>query len=176
VAGANGAKGVTGQQGLTGLRGSTGPQGATGVLAVNTGYFWSTDTASIDANAPIPIETGSTVIGTGITLSGTSTVALAQPGAYLVSYQFQADANGGNETISCLLTLNGTAVPGSQIQSVTTNPALAQAESPSISNTIVIQVPTANSTLQLVNGPLGIDHVTNDAGSTTADVQVVRLS
>jgi hypothetical protein len=141
---------------------------------VNAGYFWST--ANIDANAPIPINTGSTLIGTGITLSGTSTVQLAQPCTYLVSYQFQADANGGNETIACLLTLNGTAIPGSQIQSVTTAPALNQAESPSISNTIVIQVTAANSSLQLVNGPDGIDHVTNDAGTTTADVQVVQLS
>src|SRR5262249_59347231 len=134
------------------------------------------DTANINANAPIPIATGQTVIGAGISLSGTSTVQLAQPGVYLVSYQFQADANGGNETIACLLTLNGAAVPGSQIQSVTTNPALAQAEAPSISNTVVIQVAAANSSLQLVNGPNGIDHVTNDAGSSTADVLVVRLS
>ena len=74
------------------------------------------------------------------------------------------------------LTLNGTAVPGSQIQSVTTSPFGAQAESPSISNTVVIQVPTANSALQLVNGPLGIDHVINDTGASTADVQVLRLS
>lgn len=46
-------------------------------------------------NALIPINSGSTVFGSGVSLTNATTVTLSTPGIYLVSYYFQGDPNGG---------------------------------------------------------------------------------
>ena len=171
VTGATGSTGVTGPTGATGLTGSTG---ATGSSAISTGggYFFSTSTSTIVANANIPINSGSTVYGTGVSLTSATTVTVSTPGIYLVSYYFQGDASGGNETVSVRLLLNGTQVTGSFIQNVTTSTVVIE---PAISNTLLVNVASANSTLILQNGPLGVGHVTTIAGTITASLNVVRI-
>ena len=46
---------------------------------------------------------------------------------------------------------------------------------PAISNTLLVNVTSANSTLVLQNGPLGAGHVTTIAGAITASLNVVRI-
>jgi hypothetical protein len=174
IRGATGATGVTGVTGPTGATGPTGLTGATGSSAISTGggYFFSTSTSTIAANANIPINSGSTVYGTGVSLTSATTVTVSTPGIYLVSYYFQGDANGGNETVSVRLLLNGTQITGSFIQNVTTATVVIE---PAISNTLLVNVASANSTLILQNGPLGVGHVTTIAGTITASLNVVRI-
>ncbi len=136
------------------------------------GYFFSTSTSAIAANANISINSGSTVYGTGVSLTSPTTVTVSTPGIYLVSYYFQGDATGGNETVSVRLLLNGTQVAGSFIQNVTTSTVVIE---PAISNTLLVNVTSANSTLILQNGPLGVGHVTTIAGAITASLNVVRI-
>lgn len=148
--------------------------GATGSSAISTGggYFFSTSTSTIAANANIPINSGSTVYGTGVSLTSATTVTVSTPGIYLVSYYFQGDTTGGNETVSVRLLLNGAQLAGSFIQNVTTVTVVIE---PAISNTLLVNVTSANSTLILQNGPLGVGHVTTIAGAITASLNVVRI-
>ena len=141
-------------------------------ISTGGGYFFSTSTSTIAANANIPINSGSTVYGTGVSLTSATTVTVSTPGIYLVSYYFQGDATGGNETVSVRLLLNGTQVTGSFIQNVTTSTVVIE---PAISNTLLVNVTSANSTLILQNGPLGVGHVTTIAGAITASLNVVRI-
>ena len=90
----------------------------------------------------------------------------------MVSYYFQGDASGGNETVSVRLLLNGAQLTGSFIQNVTTSTVVIE---PAISNTLLVNVTSANSTLILQNGPLGVGHVTTIAGAITASLNVVRI-
>lgn len=175
--GIRGATGATGQAGVTGPTGATGPTGltgATGSSAISTGggYFFSTSTSAIAANANIPINSGSTVYGAGVSLTSATTVTVSTPGIYLVSYYFQGDASAGNETVSVRLLLNGSQLTGSFIQNVTTSTVVIE---PAISNTLLVNVASANSTLILQNGPLGVGHVTTIAGAITASLNVVRI-
>ena len=149
---------------------STGPTGSS-AISTGGGYFFSTSTSTIAANANIPINWGSTVYGTGVSLTSATTFTVSTPGIYLVSYYFQGDANGGNEVVSVRLLLNGTQVTGSFIQNVTTSTVIE----PAISNTLLVNVASANSTLVLQNGPLGVGHVTTIAGTITASLNVVRI-
>ena len=173
--GAAGATGATGPTGAQGPIGPTGPTGPAGVLAVNAGYFWSTSTAGVAANANYPLNTGSSIVGTGISLSGTDAILLAEPGVYLVSYQVQADANGGDETVRTALTLNGAQVAGTLIANVTSAGTTDPSE-PSLSNTAIVQVTAPNSLLRLVNGPTAVGHVQSPGGAATSSVNVIRLS
>ena len=109
-----GPTGATGSAGSIGFFGIAGATGATG-LPSGGGYFFSTSTSTIAANALIPINSGSTVFGSDVSLTNATTVTLSTPGIYLVSYYFQGDPTAGNETISVRLTLNGTQVAGSFI-------------------------------------------------------------
>jgi len=177
IQGIRGATGPTGATGVTGPTGATGPTGLTGTtgssaMSTGGGYFFSTATSTIAANANIPINSGSTVYGTGVSLTNATTVTVSTPGIYLVSYYFQGDANAGNEVVSVRLLLNGTQVTGSFIQNVTTASVVLE---PSISNTLLVNVTSANSTFILQNGPLGVGHVTTIAGATTASLNVVRI-
>ncbi|MEH7269109.1 collagen-like protein, partial [Bacillus toyonensis] len=174
IQGITGATGGTGVTGPTGATGPTGLTGATGSSAISTGggYFFSTSTSTIAASANIPINSGSTVYGTGVSLTSATTVTVSTPGIYLVSYYFQGDATGGNEVVSVRLLLNGTQVTGSFIQNVTTSTVVLE---PSISNTLLVNVASANSTFILQNGPLGVGHVTTIAGTITASLNVVRI-
>jgi hypothetical protein len=211
VTGPAGPTGVTGPTGATGATGATGPSGPTGAtgaptgatgptgpqgppFAANAGYFWSTATGTIAANANVPLASGSRVVGSGITYSTTDTaVLLAQPGLYLVSYFLQGDAQGGDETatssretrqggdetVHASLSLNGAEVPGTHIASVTEAPppfGTVDPSEPALSNTVIVEVTAANSLLRLVNGPLGIGHVEGVDGATTASLNVLRLS
>jgi hypothetical protein len=158
------------------VTGPTGPQGPAGVLAINTGRFWSVQSSTvIAAGATIPLNSGSAVIGTGISLASTGdAVQLAAPGTYLVSYFFQGDAQSGNETVRCALTLNGTTVAGTDVEAISVGNV---AEDPAVSNTVVVQVTSANSLLRLVNsGSVGVGHSQVAAGVVGASVNVVRLS
>jgi hypothetical protein len=94
---------------------------------------------------------------------------------YLVSYQAQADANAGDETVRIGLTLNGAQVAGTLIASVT-SAGTADPSEPSLSNTVIVQVSAANSLLRLVNGATAVGHVQAPAGAATSAVNVVRLS
>jgi hypothetical protein len=133
--------------------------------------------STIAANANIPINSGSSVTGTGISLSGSDAVLLAEPGVYLVSYYVQGDAQAGNETIRAALTLNGAQVPGTLIASVTESTIGEDPTEPAVSNTVIVQVPTGGSLLRLVNGPLAIGHVQTDlGGATTASLNVIQIS
>ncbi|MFK4468904.1 hypothetical protein ABH960_004522 [Bacillus sp. RC252] len=172
--GATGPTGVTGATGPTGIQGIQGITGATGSSAISTGggYFFSTSTSTIAANANIPINSGSTVYGAGVSLTSATTVTVSTPGIYLVSYYFQGGANGGNEVASVRLLLNGTQVTGSFIQNVTTSTVVLE---PAISNTLLVNVASANSTFVLQNGPLAVGHVTTIAGTITASLNVVRI-
>ncbi|MBG9491868.1 BclA C-terminal domain-containing protein, partial [Bacillus thuringiensis] len=156
--------------GAIGFSGIVGATGATG-LPSGGGYFFSTATSAIAANALIPINSGSTIFGSGISLTSATTVTLSTPGIYLVSYYFQGDPTAGNETISVRLTLNGTQVAGSFIFYVTAGFVLE----PAISNTMIIQVTSSNSTLSLQNGPLAIGHVTTLAGVITASLNILQI-
>ncbi|MBJ8206044.1 collagen-like protein, partial [Bacillus cereus] len=88
--GAVGPRGATGSVGAIGFSGIVGVTGATG-LPSGGGYFFSTATSAIAANALIPINSGSTIFGSGISLTSATTVTLSTPGIYLVSYYFQGD-------------------------------------------------------------------------------------
>ncbi|ADH07849.1 triple helix repeat-containing collagen [Bacillus thuringiensis BMB171] len=145
--------------------------GATG-LPSGGGYFFSTATSAIAANALIPINSGSTIFGSGISLTSATTVTLSTPGIYLVSYYFQGDPTAGNETISVRLTLNGTQVAGSFIFYVTGGTFILE---PAVSNTMVIEVTSSNATLSLQNGPLAIGHVTTLSGVITASLNVLKI-
>ncbi|MBH0335179.1 triple helix repeat-containing collagen, partial [Bacillus thuringiensis] len=171
--GQNGAVGPTGATGSVGAIGFSGIVGATGATGLPSGggYFFSTATSAIAANALIPINSGSTIFGSGISLTSATTVTLSTPGIYLVSYYFQGDPTAGNETISVRLTLNGTQVAGSFIFYVTAGFVLE----PAISNTMIIQVTSSNSTLSLQNGPLAIGHVTTLAGVITASLNILQI-
>ncbi|WP_436628145.1 hypothetical protein [Bacillus thuringiensis] len=46
---------------------------------------------------------------------------------------------------------------------------------PAISNTMIIQVTSSNSTLSLQNGPLAIGHVTTLAGVITASLNILQI-
>lgn len=78
----------------------------------------------------------------------------------------------GNETISVRLVLNGTQVAGSFILYVTKGNFILE---PAISNTMVIEVTSPNSTLSLQNGPLAIGHVTTLAGIITASLNILQI-
>ncbi|BCD00351.1 hypothetical protein BC30048_3253 [Bacillus cereus] len=172
--GQNGAVGPTGATGSVGAIGFSGIVGATGATGLPSGggYFFSTATSAIAANALIPINSGSTIFGSGISLTSATTVTLSTPGIYLVSYYFQGSPTGGNETISVRLILNGTQVVGSFIFYVTKNNFVLE---PAISNTMVIEVTSPNSTLSLQNGPLDIGYVTVLSGVTTASLNILKL-
>jgi hypothetical protein len=143
---------------------------------VAAGRFWSTSTSAISGNAPIPINSGSSIDGSGITLSGTDTVLLAEPGRYLVSYYLQGDPQAGNETLGCLLSLDGAPVPGTRVSSVTESAFGADPTEPGLSNTVFLRVTAVNSQLRLVNGPTAVGHSQDVGGATTASLSVLRLS
>lgn len=169
--GQNGAVGPTGATGNVGSIGFSGIAGATG-LPSGGGYFFSTATSTIAASALIPINSGSTIFGAGVSLTNATTITLSTPGIYLISYYFQGDAILGNETISVRLVLNGTQVAGSFILYVTKGNFILE---PAISNTMVIEVTSPNSTLSLQNGPLAIGHVTTLAGVITASLNILQI-
>jgi hypothetical protein len=168
--GAVGSTGATGSIGSIGFLGIVGATGATG-LPSGGGYFFSTATTAIAANTLIPINSGSTIFGSGVSLTNSTTVTLSTPGIYLISYYFQGDPTAGNETISVRLTLNGTQVAGSFIFYVTAGFILE----PAISNTMIIEVTSPNSTLSLQNGPLGVGHVTTLSGVITASLNILKI-
>jgi len=172
--GQNGAVGPTGATGNVGSIGFSGIAGATGATGLPSGggYFFSTATSTIAANALIPINSGSTIFGAGVSLTNATTITLSTPGIYLISYYFQGDAILGNETISVRLVLNGTQVAGSFILYVTKGNFILE---PAISNTMVIEVTSPNSTLSLQNGPLAIGHVTTLAGVITASLNILQI-
>jgi hypothetical protein len=77
----------------------------------------------------------------------------------------------------CMLSLNGVEVPGTHITSVTgPGGAFADPIEPALSNTVVVQVTSANSLLRLANGELAVGHLDTVADSTTASLNVIRLS
>jgi len=55
-----------------------------------------------------------------------------------VSYYFQADPNGGDETLRCSLSLNGVQVPGTLIASVTETTFAVDPTEPALSNTVFL--------------------------------------
>jgi hypothetical protein len=135
-------------------------------------YFYSTTPTAVATGGVIPIGTGSTVMGTGITLSGGNTVTLASPGTYLVSYSWATDAQGGGEIVAASLKLNGTIVPGSQASETTYSSVGVTAQ---VTNTMIVTVPTAGSTLQLINSGAPSAN-TSTAGSLVADMNIVRIA
>jgi outer membrane lipoprotein-sorting protein len=112
-------------------------------------------------------------MGTDITLSGGNTVTIANPGTYLVSYSWATDAQSGGEIISASLRLNGTTVPGSQATEVSTTTGGVYAQ---VNNTMIVTIPTAGSTLQLINSGALSSTVPSTAGSLVADMNIVRIA
>ena len=184
VTGATGAQGITGAAGVTGATGATGPQGevgdigatgATGALVLAGGTFFSTSFLGTPYNSAIEVDSGSRVIGTGISLFGTTDVIIETPGIYLVSYYFQGDPFGDIETIACSLRLNGETVPGTIIQSVSSY-INSEAE-PSITNVVILPITEPDSVLQVFNNShSAISHIRWVEGFCAASITVLRLS
>ena len=170
-----GPQGPAGPMGAIGPTGAVGPTGPTGSLLISAATFYSTSLVVVPVNSPIPINSGSAIAGDGISLLNPTDILVEAPGLYLVSYYFQGDPIDGIETVACGLRLNNILVPGSIIQSVT-SPESSIVE-PAVSNTRILQIPAANSVLQLFNSsPSAISHLRWVEGACTASLTLLRLS
>jgi hypothetical protein len=114
------------------------------------------------------------VPGSGISLFGTNTVAIGDPGYYMVSYFLVGDTISGELPLVASLSLNGDTVPGSIIQeagAVDTN------IENSVSNTILVNVTQSNSALTLVNSSAEtIVRPTLITDGTSASITLTRIS
>ncbi|PGU65052.1 collagen-like triple helix repeat-containing protein, partial [Bacillus cereus] len=173
IQGEPGPIGPTGPQGIQGIQGEAGPTGATGPTGpfLGSAYFYTTSTASVANNAIFPINTTGTLIGSSATLISTGNIQL-QPGTYLISYYAVGDPTSGNESNVVQLLLDGAAIPGSKVYSVTSTGLSIE---PAVSQTILIPV-VATSTLNMQNvAGQTLAHTTTFANAVTSSITVTRL-
>ena len=143
-------------------------------MALAAATFFSTDTASVPPNVPIPLNSGSRIEGLGLYLLNATDVRIDNPGVYLVSYYFQGDPVDGIETLSCCLRVNGNTVPGSIVQSVTSPEA--NIVEPSVSNTCLLPIEAPGALLQLFNtSGTAISHLRWVAGFCGASLTLFRI-
>jgi hypothetical protein len=90
-----------------------------------------------------------------------------------VSYSWATDAQGGGEIVSASLKLNGTTVAGSQATEVTASNVGISAQ---VTNTMIVTIPTAGSTLQLINSGASSTSTAVTAGALVADMNIVRIA
>ena len=158
-----------------GPTGPTGPAGPQGSLIRAAGTFYSTSIETVLNGAMIPINSGSEVVGNGITLQNATDVLIQTPGIYLAGYYFQGDPIDGIEALACRLLLNGQPISGTTVQSVTSPEA--NIVEPSVTNMHLIVVSGNNSILQLQNySNAAIAHLRWVDNVTTASLTVLRLS
>lgn len=132
--------------------------------------FFSTSTATNASVAALPLDTGSTLSGSGIRLSGPTEITISNAGFYLVSYYFQGTSQASDEILAASLYLNGRMVTGSLIES---NGAT---NGPVVSNTVLINIGTAPSTIWLINASNGtVSHIPTQPNATIASVTITRV-
>ena len=167
--------GIPGPQGIQGSPGVQGDQGLPGTLIISAGTFFSTSFSQIPYDSPVSVNSGSSITGSGISLTGTTDILLENPGIYLVSYYIQGDPVGGIETVACSLKLNNVTVPGSIVQSVTSY--LSDEVEPAVSNTCIIDVTSPGTILQLFNSSnSALEHIRWVDDFCSASITVLRLS
>gem|GEM_PF-6543342 len=177
LAGAGGVPGATGQTGPQGVQGLQGIQGPPGVLSENSGYFWQSvsGTGTVAQGATVPVGTGQAVVGTAIARASSDSVTLSA-GTYLISYYLQAypDGSDSEKTMSVALSLDGTMIPGSEIQSVTAkNPVLEL----SMAHTMLVTVTSDGARLRMVNTSLfPLVHVSSSPSAICSSLTVIKLS
>lgn len=113
-AGAVGARGPIGPQGPVGATGATGPQGPSGT---NDVIYATSGTATVAANAIIPLSLSSSTASSTMSVSGGS-INLPQAGYYLLSYFAGGSVAEGTFRVS--LYLNGAAINGENFTISTT--------------------------------------------------------
>jgi len=91
--GPQGIQGIQGVQGVQGNTGATGPTGATGATGAggalgNFGSFYDTTDQAGPLTAQV-VAIGSTASGSGVSLSGTGRIVIANPGTYKLTYSLQ---------------------------------------------------------------------------------------
>ncbi|WP_180237546.1 collagen-like repeat preface domain-containing protein [Bacillus thuringiensis] len=156
--GPTGATGPTGPTGATGSTGATGPTGDTGSTGATgpTGGIVNSVGAYLFGSAYTLAISGAAVFNSGIltnygieniSLSGDqSVITIPEIGIYQIAYNLRGDVAGGTEYVSMSVRLNGSILTGSQARgSVATN------EINPANNVILVNILTANSTLEIVN-------------------------
>ena len=135
--GPQGPQGLTGATGPQGPQGEVGPQGPAGTAVLASYGSFFTDTTQTVTNSSFPLTTTSS--SNNITLDTTTGIAtLANAGTYKVDYGVFAIDASGTDTVSIFL--NGTEVAGTQ-RTIENNTMTT--------GTSIIDVPTANSTLNI---------------------------
>lgn len=144
-------QGRPGSKGQTGPTGPTGPPGPAGsittlVRAYGSFYLIPPD-STLDVADGDAVTFTNTALAVNSSLTPPDTIVIDLSGNYLVTYGVSVIDLGSN-SYEFKLTLNGTDVPGSFISFV---PAGNLDVVVVISCSLIVQVPTASSTLQLIN-------------------------
>ena len=152
ITGATGLTGSIGPTGATGATGPTGPTGPTGAAeSVQSISAYSIPTAPAADNEAIAFDVNGTQNGSAIShTAGDSEFIISQPGVYYAVYSGTATPGIGSSTpLANLLSLqlNGTDLPGGQIQNIfqSTTEDIAQSVS------AIVNVASVPATLTLVS-------------------------
>ncbi|MBQ8196668.1 MAG: collagen-like protein, partial [Clostridia bacterium] len=161
-AGATGATGATGPQGPVGPTGATGATGPQGPSGTNDIIYASSATATVGADAIIPLTLNAATPGNTMSVSAAGEISLPEAGSYLVSYFVNGSTADGSVTAQ--LYLDGTPIADESITEVNTAGALS-----SLSKTALINT-TGAGTLSLYNGSAG-DLTLSNASITVLKTQ-----
>lgn len=142
------------------------------------GTFWQSGFITVPVNEPFVFNHTGPSAG-GVSLLNPTTVSIAEPGNYRVTYNIsynltQSNINPDDPTVSLLL--NNSAIPNAQDDFGLLIRDNEFTGCTPIIGDVIISIP-ANSTLQLINtSPNGQDIVTCDAGINAVTLNIEKVS